>query len=215
MKSVFSYNSDINKNAILNWRTDKQKYIQNLNILADGYLEGASILLKDCIDDNASNRADGLIFPIIFSINHGIELYEKSICWSLNVLLDTNDTFDSTHNIFSIWKNSKKLIIKFGFNDERTKNSFDTLTMRLEQYLNEMANTICKNQYNNKELENSIFFSRYPFDKKYDNYFYIDKIDNVNVDLENLLEICLNIKNGLSVISEYYCELADEKLTLN
>ena len=75
MKSVFSYNSDINKNAILNWRTDKQKYIQNLNILADGYLEGASILLKDCIDDNALNRADVLIFPIIFSINHGIELY--------------------------------------------------------------------------------------------------------------------------------------------
>ena len=94
----------------MNWRTDKHQPIHNLNVLAEGYFESAELSIKACLADNSDHKADGLIFPILFSMNHAIELYEKSICWSLNVLLGHNTKFPDNHYIREIWyAESRKL----------------------------------------------------------------------------------------------------------
>ena len=103
MKNVFSYNSNIYKNAYMNWRTEKHEPIHNINTLAQGYFESAILSIKSCLADNVDHKADGLIFPILFSINHAIELYEKSICWSMNILLGYKSTYKDNHDIRGIW----------------------------------------------------------------------------------------------------------------
>ena len=80
MKDVFSYNPDIYKNAYMNWRTERHEPIHNINTLAQGYFDSAVLSIKECLANNIDRKADDLIFPILFSINHAIELYEKSIC---------------------------------------------------------------------------------------------------------------------------------------
>ena len=45
MKKVFSYNANIEKNAYMNWRTNKYEEIHNMNVVAEGFIEGASILI--------------------------------------------------------------------------------------------------------------------------------------------------------------------------
>jgi hypothetical protein len=55
-------------------------------------------------------------------------------------------------------------------------------------------------------------FSRYPFDKKYSNHFYVDEIGNVEVDLENFV---LRFEKILETLDErvsyfFYQELNQE-----
>ena len=46
MKKIFSYNEDINKNAYLNWRISKYEPINNMQILANGYMQAVLNLRK-------------------------------------------------------------------------------------------------------------------------------------------------------------------------
>lgn len=110
MKRIFSYNDDIDKNAYMNWRTDKHEPIHNMNIIADGYFESAILLAKSCLVDNRDKKADAIIFPMLFSVNHAIELYEKSICWSLNILLGNKSKFKENHDIRGNWFTKKQKI---------------------------------------------------------------------------------------------------------
>lgn len=57
-KSVFSYNTDAEKTAYLNWRTDKHDAIHNLGVMAKGYMDSAIMLLNDAITDNSDKKAD-------------------------------------------------------------------------------------------------------------------------------------------------------------
>ena len=57
MKNVFSYNPDIHKNAYMNWRTERHEPIHNINTLAQGYFESATLSLrmrKECIKNGGS-----------------------------------------------------------------------------------------------------------------------------------------------------------------
>lgn len=47
-------------------------------------------------------------------------------------------------------------------------------------------------------------FSRYPFNTKYVNHFYIDDFDNVVIDLENFLLRFKEIGTNLNRIAEHY-----------
>lgn len=42
---------------------------------------------------NVDKKADIVVFPMLFSANHAIELYPKSINWSLNMLLNMKESF--------------------------------------------------------------------------------------------------------------------------
>lgn len=209
MNKVFSYNSDIQKNAYMNWRTDKHEPIHNMNTLAAGYFESAILLTKTCLADNRDRKADGLVFPILFSINQAIELYVKSICWSLNVLLGYKSTFKDDHNIRGIWYTAKEKINEFGFGYGREESVFLKMIIPLEKYMDEIYKTIMTDDINKAHY--NMDFTRFPADKKLQNHFYVNEYENVVVDLENLLEWCETLNDCLSRLAGTYYDLVLKK----
>lgn len=210
MKEIFSTNGDIKKNAYLNWLPQKHRYAQNFICMAEGYISSAISLIQLCLDDNKDHIADTYIYPIIFLINQAIELYEKSILLSLNILLNKKERLITGHDIFEYWVLAKKLIKEYGFGVGCDKDDFEKMIQDLEKYLDEL----------NNELENSpdrdkLFFTRYPTNRKSRNYYYIDSATNVVVDLECLLSITKSIKDCLNNLSWYYSGLSDEVLLID
>lgn len=209
MKKIFSYNVDINKNAYMNWRTNNHEPIHNMNVIADGYFESAILLAECCLKDNHDKKADAIIFPMIFSVNHAIELYEKSICWSLNILLGYKATFKENHDIRGIWLTTKQKIKKFGFGIGHEEIEFTHMIENLEAYLEELSITIMKDDINN--AYHNIDFSRYPLNNHNEYHFYLKKYDNVVVDLENFIVVFRDINNCLSRLAGFYYGLVVDK----
>lgn len=202
MKDIFSYNADINKNAYMNWRTNQHQPIQNINVMAEGYFQSAILLANQCLFDNSDKKADAIIFPILFVTNHAIELYEKSICWSLNILLGHNSKFKENHDIRGNWLTAKNKIIEFGFDIGREKVEFEKMIVPLEAYVNQISTKIMDDNINTAYY--NIDFSRYPLNNRNKYHFYLKTYDNVVVDLENFIYIVENIKNCLESLADYY-----------
>ncbi len=208
MKDIFSYNADINKTAYMNWRTNQHEPIHNMNVIADGYFESAILLAKDCLNDNGDNKADILIFPMLFSVNHAIELYGKSICWSLNILLGCKSKFKPNHDIRGIWLTAKEKIKKYGFGYGHEEADFNKMIKELEAYLDELFKIIM-NEDINKAYYN-IDFSRYPMNNHNEYHFYLKTYDNVVVDLENFISVFEKIRENLNLLANYYYGLVIE-----
>jgi hypothetical protein len=147
------------------------------------------------------NKADILIFPILFNANHAIELYLKSITWTLNILLNKDTKIEGQHDINQIFKVVCSKVHEFEKDKER-ENEFNKLTINLKEYLDELFNKI--KDKSSRRPQNNIDFSRYPFTQKYVNHFYIDEIDNVVIDLENFIERFKEIGENLNCIADYY-----------
>jgi hypothetical protein len=199
MKEIFTYNSDINKTAYINWRTSHHDHIYNMIVIADGFMDSALQLTKDVIDDNKGKRADIFIYPILFNANHAIELYLKAITWTLNIVLNKPSKIEGQHDIRQIFQTVRARVDEFE-TDKKQRINFRNLVKNLELYIEELFGKI---QTSNNHKDN-MDFSRYPFDQKYTPHFYINDFDNVVVDLENFYERFTEIGNSLKSISRYY-----------
>lgn len=89
MDSIFQYNQNVEKTAYLNWRSNKYtNQRRQLVVMGDNFFSSAYNLLQQCINDNGDKKADSWIFPIMFNIVHGIEIYLKAINVILNIVLN-------------------------------------------------------------------------------------------------------------------------------
>lgn len=78
LPSYFGSFGDITSTVFLNWRFDIYEDVEGqFFIMAEGYFETSIELINNCIADNRSKKADIWIFPIMFNIVHGIEIYLK------------------------------------------------------------------------------------------------------------------------------------------
>jgi hypothetical protein len=201
MKDIFSYNSDVDKNAYMNWRIDRHNNINNMITIADGYMKASILLAKQSIADNDDKKADILIFPILFDANHAIELYLKAINWSLNILLDNGKKNEGNHDIQQIFSNVCSRVNEFEKEKEKRKQ-FKDLTSDLRNYIDELYSEIKKSSV--KTNKDNMDFSRYPFVKGYINHFYIEEFDNVVVDLESFITRFEEIGRNLDSIAKHY-----------
>lgn len=119
MKDIFSYNIDINKNAYMNWRTNKHEHINNMIVIAKGFMMSSIILAEQMVDNNKNKRADIIIYPILFNANHAIELYLKAITWTLNAILDKDEKIEGSHDIKQIFNVVCSRINEFETSKER------------------------------------------------------------------------------------------------
>lgn len=208
MKNVFSYNEDINKTAYLNWRTNEHEPIHNMNVLAKGYMLGAEEMIRNCLEYNRiDKRADAMIFPILFSFNQAIELYLKSLYWSLNILLGYKSAYKENHDIRGIWLTVKKKVFEFGFDIEgASEESFNNMTKPLEAYINELTDKININNDINTAFYN-IDFSRYPLNNRKEKHFYIAEYNNEVVDLEYFLAVVEEVYASLDALTGFYYQL--------
>ena len=104
MKEVFSYNSDTEKTAYMNWRTNRYDEIGNMIVIAEGFMKSAILLAESSLADNSDKKADIIVYPMLFNANHAIELYLKAITWTLNILLNKNKIIEGQHDIHQIFQ---------------------------------------------------------------------------------------------------------------
>lgn len=204
MKPIFSRNEDIDKMSFMNWRMQDDSTIRHFLNMGDGYLRSSLILAKQCLICNSDKKADILIFPILANANHGIELYLKAITLMLNQLLGVASKIEGRHNIVQIYKMLKsKLRALSGIQELRY---FEKGMEELENYLDELHVKIEATSKNDK-----MDFSRYPISNANENHFYVDRMGNVEVDLENFIKRFEIINDKLSQVAElFYDELDDE-----
>jgi len=193
MKKIFERNVNYNRSAFLNWRFNKGDPIGNMLALADGFLESAIYLGGLCLLDNNDKKADMLIFPMLTNANHGIELYLKSLNWTLNELLQNGQRREGGHNIKQIYEMIVPKISTHKGPPELRK--FQQDTENLKEYLDELFGLIDGHKMD---------FSRYPLSNDYVSHFYVERLDNVEVDLENFVVRFQNIRDTLDAICSYY-----------
>jgi len=196
-KKIFSDNEDINKTAFLNWRTSKREDIGNMLALAEGFLDSAIQLAKDCLNNNDDKKADILIFPILTNANHGIELYLKSLMWTLNILIKHELKIEGSHNIKQMYQTVEAKIKSY--KDTKWVSHFREQNLNLTEYIDELFTLTSIT-----EKKENMDFSRYPLTNKYENHFYIDRLDNVKIDLENFVERFERIKETLDESASYF-----------
>jgi len=199
MKSVFSYNADINKNAYMNWRTSFRKPVESMAELAKGFMESAIELAQLCVEDNVGKRADIFIFPILFNAHHGIEVYLKSICWSLNQLLQTDKKFSPHHKLNYLLEDAIKLMEK-----HEGQKAVTHFLENTTAYINNLYEFLVQtSQQDGAERTADITFARYILDIKGEPQFYVIEKENVVVDLEHFIIVMEEIYNDLHGMYSY------------
>jgi hypothetical protein len=197
MKKIFQPNEDYTKTAFLNWRTSHHEDIGNLLVLAEGFLSSAIELCQTSISDNTDKKADMLIFPILHNANHGIELYLKSLIWIFNRLLKNSAKIEGKHNIQQMLQTVQSKLKTY--KDNEWVKDFRENNNDLIEYTEELFSLI--SGYGKGD---NMDFSRYPITDKYENHFYIDRLDNVEIDIVNLKERLINIKDALDERASYF-----------
>ena len=176
MDSIFQYNQNVEKTAYLNWRSNKYtNQRRQLVVMGDNFFSSAYNLLQQCINDNGDKKADSWIFPIMFNIVHGIEIYLKAINVILNIVLnEQNQAIQGGHNIKQLCQTSKNLILKY---KNKSKNeTTDQMWTAIKVIENFIENIYIKTD--------DMTFARYPIDKNKNGHFYIPALDNSVIDME-------------------------------
>ena len=178
LPSIFEQHPDINTNAYLNWRMDFcGTRRRRLVIVGQAYFDTAYYLLQQCLDDNLDKKADVWIFPILFHVVHGIEVYLKAINVSYNVALHRDNTeIEGSHDIKQLWSVARKLVL--AFKTEYPSGTADQLWNAVK-----VVGKFIDNIYDKTD---DMTFARYPMDRDNNGQFYIEKMGNTVVNMEEL-----------------------------
>lgn len=193
IKPIFSYNTDISKNAYMNWRIHGNNIADNLIVLKDGFENAAKLMMKSVLADNKSKQADVLIFPIMYAVDQSIELYLKTIIYKLEQFETKTSNNYTTHDIQSLFNTMISLIKK----QETTTKGLQAHIAPLKEYINELYSYIANNK---RKIQ--MDFARYPFDTDRNPHFYVCATKKVVVDVENLLDRYSEITDCLESL---YC----------
>ncbi len=198
-KNIFSSNGDIRKNAYMNWRTMPDDMAYNLEVLAEDYAGAAITLINSILQENRDKKADALIMPILYTIDHSIELYIKSIMRIIETQSGSLVSNYTSHDIEDLMHQMTALI-------KRTEPKTKGLQKHLKpvnDYIDELYSKIkIKNESGKTEVR--IDFARYPFTADGDSHFYLDDPENVIIDIENLGKCFIEIRDSLQALYLMY-----------
>ena len=194
LPSIFNYNSDIEKTAYLNWRTSSAHTSRKqFVVLGEAFFSASYNLIQQCLIDNNDKKADSLIFPIMFDIVHGIEVYLKAINASLSIALEKKrGVSEGGHDLKALCGTARNLIIAYK-NTNRcatTEQMFEGIKV-VERFIDNIY-----------EKTNDMTFARYPLAKNKQGHFYIETFENEVIDLELLAEQVVYVFKMLDFIFE-------------
>lgn len=156
-----------NKYAFLNWHFDNSIGLNNKNNpiqsikdnfeMGKAYISNALITLYSILDDaNKGGMSDTLIFPILFDIWHGIELWLKSSIKAIYLITGTNKEIKTTHHIDDLLKTLKEELNKL--NMSKTEEiALTEVTLLIGEF---------------KRVNAHFDFARYSFDTNGNYQFY-------------------------------------------
>lgn len=174
LPNYFDFTGDMNRTAYLNWRFDLFRGVENqFYDMAKGYFESSLALIDNCLSDNLSHKADIWIFPIMFNVVHGIEVYLKGFNSQYRILVKLQkEEYQATkiegkHDIRQLCQVA--ISMAKGNND---KDLLDELTF-VQRFIEILyANT------------DDMTFARYPVTSKGEKHFYVKQKDNITIDLD-------------------------------
>lgn len=181
---IFQRNcNDFDKTVIMNWRVGKNDHQSiRLGEIGDGYL----LASRNIVASFNSDEKDGdiLIFPALFNMMHGVEVYLKAMIINLEYIV--HDRWGDPGNIHwlkDLYKTVEQLI------QQHEQDALKEL---------EPVKQIISEIYDQTE---QMDFARYPLTSRKKPQFYIDTYKNISVDAEELYkaaDICMDILNRMN-----------------
>lgn len=165
MPSFFRHNADYDKTVQFNrmhelFSPERKQFV----VMGDAYFSSAYYLVYHYLNDSQVLKPVLWIFPILFDVVHGIEVYLKAINVSLNIALDKSHTnIEGNHDIRELCYTAKALIIEY-----KTLNVNET-TKQMYTAIKVVKNFIA----NIYEKTHIMTFPRYPIVKDKDSKFCI------------------------------------------
>ena len=208
MPTIFRDNIDIDKTAILNWRIDKfTTQRRQLVVMGDAFFSAAYNLLNQCLNDNHDKKADAWIFPIMFNVVHGIEIYLKGIIMCISIVTGNEiKKPEGGHDIKQLSQITKKRVLEYKTtNKNDTTNQMWTAIKVVEKFIDNIY-----------DKTSDMTFARYPMDKNSVGHFYIQSKENVSIDLELLhkqMIIVYKMLNFIFDVPELEVELTEQMLS--
>jgi hypothetical protein len=174
LPNYFDFSGDIENSAYLNWRFDSFNNLENkFYNIGKAYFQTSLALIDHCLNDNGDKKADIWIFPIMFNVVHGIEVYLKGFNSQIKILNKLeNEEYEKTkiegkHDIKQLCQLAISLI--------KASKRTDILDEFL--FLQKFIEILYKNT-------NDMTFARYPITAKGKKHFYVDRRENITIDLE-------------------------------
>lgn len=203
----FETSYSLDTTAFLNWRFDPSSRVESHFFrLAEGYFEVTIHLIRECIETDCRYKSDIWVFPILFNIIHGIELYLKGFnsLYPIYKKLEKFGGIDSSkiegkHNIQQLHDVAMSLI----------KSNNDKILEPSFLYIRKFIDIIYK-------YTDDMSFGRYPIGKSKtnkDSHFYVSR-ENVTLDLTNLYGWVRRISHEFFNISVYLEDMTGEMESL-
>ena len=151
--------------AYLNWQFDNSmggkgnpaQSVQDNFVMGNAYMANAVLGLYSIIyNRNRYSMADTLVFPIMFDIWHGLELWLKSSVYAIDFLTDSDKKKKQNHRINDYLNTLKSELKRLGMNQT------------IDIALSEVTALIGEFQRVNANFD----FARYSFDSRGDYQFY-------------------------------------------
>lgn len=201
LPSFFSFLGDVEHTAYLNWRFDYHDDVESQFFsMGKGYFETSIALVEQCIADNRRKRADIWIFPILFNVVHGIELYLKGFNSLYQVFTELEETgelleskIEGKHDIRQLCQVAIK----------RLRKNADPEIIEEMMFVKTFIEILYQNT-------NDMTFARYPITSKKENHFYVGTHENVTIDLNVLRQWILRLSSVLENVTGYISYLTDQ-----
>jgi len=176
LPDYFDFGGNLSSAAYLTWRFDSKNEVETkFYQLGKAYFDTALAMIQICLADNNDNKADVWIFPILFHIVHGIEIYLKG--------------FNSQYGIFT-------KINQLEYQETKIVGQHDI------QQLCNVALSLLKKNHDKDLLNEFVFvkrfidilyshtkdmtFARYPLAADKSEQFYVSQDSNISIDMEVL-----------------------------
>lgn len=193
MESFFHANKNIERTAYMNWRLHFDHSIAaQFCTMADGFFETSLKMIDICLEDNFDKKADIWIFPILFNILHGIELFLKSINSDLNIVLEQDGNIEGGHRIKQLCDVANKRLL-----DVKQKVEIEGIE-EMRTALKVVKNFVGIIYEKTEDMA----FARYPINSTKQPMFYVSTQENVVIDLEKLREQVVYVACMLQFISD-------------
>lgn len=205
LPNYFEWSGDMENSAYLNWRFDFMRDIENqFYEMGTAYFETAIALIDKCLENNNDKKADIWIFPILFNVVHGIEIYLKGfnsqikIFEKLEIQEFQESKIEGNHDIRQLCDVAISLI----------KSSSQKELLPEFMFVKKFIEILYENT-------NDMTFARYPINKKGKFQFYVKKRRNITIDLDIIrIWICkvFSILSGCTGFVDYQIDEMKEWL---
>lgn len=178
--------------AYMSWRMCSREESDCYKEQGEAYIVSAIILLEQCLIDNRDRKGDAVIFPILFNIEQGIELFLKAYLILISKYVVDYELPKKNHNLKGLISSFEKVM---------TDLNQDTAATGLCGFINIKI-------FVDLLFENSddCTFARFPYDIKDHKHFYVDSRESIIVDMKNLSEW---IKSIFYILDRNYIQLKD------